>query len=121
MLVNTSRMTEQLAARGLDGVIAATYENLVCTTGINSVALDMFPHSGQAFAVLTADEPGRPAFVSSRCEADQFLDAGIDLADTIAYGTFFREEPQDVVALDTCDRALAAVNLSRTSVCRYRA
>lgn len=110
MLANAARMTEQLATSGMDGVIAATYENLLYTTGISSVALEMFPHTGQVFAVLTADEPGRPAFVSSRCEVDQFLDAGMDLADTIGYGTFFREEPKHRIALNTDDRALAAVN-----------
>jgi Xaa-Pro dipeptidase len=91
MLVNVPRLQSKLDSEGLDGLVATTYENLLYLTDIESVGLFMFPHSAQAYAVVTRDEPEKPFYVSSVGELDQTLDAVDDLRGTIGYGTFYRE------------------------------
>jgi Xaa-Pro dipeptidase len=106
--MNTNRLRTMLRDSHIDGVLVGTMENVRYITGLNSVALEMFPHAGQVFAVFTAAHPQDFIFVSSRCEMDQFLDSAGSIPQPIGYGTFFREPTQDAVALDERDRRLAA-------------
>lgn len=92
MLANLSRLERMLAEQNLDAVIGATQENIHYLTGISSVALEMFPHTGQCYAVSVRGGLERPAFISSRCEVDQLLDSSVELAATIGHGTFYREQ-----------------------------
>lgn len=91
MLVNVPRLQAKLDEEGLDGLVATTFENLFYLTSIQSVGLSIFPHSAQAYAVVTRDEPAEPFYVSSVGELDQALDAIPELKGAIGYGTFFRE------------------------------
>lgn len=90
-LFNAERLTQQMAAGDIDAVVATSIENVRYLTGVDSVALDMFPHTGHCFAVVTRDQPEAPYFISSRCEVDQFLDAPWPLSGALAYGPFTRE------------------------------
>ncbi|SFQ65023.1 Xaa-Pro aminopeptidase [Amycolatopsis arida] len=110
MTAHFGRLRSRMASLDVDGLVATTIENIRYLTGISSVALEMFPHTGQCFAVVTRDRPDNPWFVSSRCEADQFLDAGPELAGVTAYGTFFREPAVEGVALTPAEERLRAVN-----------
>ena len=94
MLVNIPRVQAKLDEHGLDGLVVTTYENLVYFTGIESVGLSMFPHSAQAYAVITRDEPDKPFFVGSVGELDQLLDAFPGVQGAVGYGTFIRETLQ---------------------------
>lgn len=91
MLVNIPRLQAKLDEEGLDGLVATTYENLIYLTGVESVGLAMFPHSAQAYVVITRDEPDRPFFVASVGELDQVLDAFPGVKGAASYGRFFRE------------------------------
>jgi Xaa-Pro dipeptidase len=91
MLVNTKRLQAKLDQEGLDGLVAATAENVFYLTGIQSVGLGMFPRSAQAYAIITRDAPTQPFFVGSVGELDQTLDAFPGLKGTIGFGKFFRE------------------------------
>ena len=91
MLANLARLKQRMDEVGADALVATTRENVCYLTGIESVALEMFPHTGQCYAVVVRECLDRPYFICSRCEIDQFLDAVPTLADAIPYGTFYRE------------------------------
>lgn len=100
ILFNTERLTQQMEAGDVDAVVATSIENVHYLTGVNSVALDMFPHTGHCFAVVTRDQPETPYFISSRCEVDQFLDAPWALSGAMAYGPFTRESSTEPLTHD---------------------
>lgn len=91
MLVNAVRFRSRLAEEGLDGIVAATSENVQYLTGIASVSLAIHPYFGQCYAVATHDRPEAPSFVSSAGEVDQVLDGFDGIARVETYGTFYRE------------------------------
>jgi Xaa-Pro dipeptidase len=91
VLANISRLGQRMDQLGLDAIVATTQENVFYLTGISSVALEMFPHSGQCYAVVSRDDLAHPHFICSRCEVDQFLDAEPTLGGAMGYGPFFRE------------------------------
>ncbi|BBZ28889.1 endopeptidase [Mycolicibacterium madagascariense] len=97
---NAARLAIQMDLRGVDVVVSTSLENVRYLTGINSVALEMFPHTGHCFAVVARDQPGAPFFISSRCEVDQFLDAPWPLAGALAYGPFSRESRDEPMTED---------------------
>jgi len=93
---NIDRLAARMDEIGIDAIVATTQENVYYLTGIPSVALEMFPHTGQCFAVATRADLAHPHFICSRCEVDQFLDAVPTLGGAMAYGPFFRELPDGV-------------------------
>ncbi|SOE15874.1 Xaa-Pro aminopeptidase [Streptomyces sp. 2323.1] len=108
MRVNHERLQRRMADFELDAIVSTTAENLTYLTGIDSVHLGMFPHSGRAFAVLSRDTTAGSVFVCGRCEVDQFLDADEPIAEAIGYGPFYRENPAGALLDD--DRLLQQVN-----------
>jgi len=103
---NLRRLAQKMDDAQLAGVVASTAENIRYFTGIDSVPLEMFPHTGQSFVVLARHRLDEPVFVSSKCEVDQALHAEVELSDVVGYGTFYRELP-DGVRLTADERALA--------------
>ncbi|MEW2289269.1 Xaa-Pro peptidase family protein [Streptomyces sp. NPDC047841] len=97
MRINHERLQQRMAGARLDAIVSTTAENLMYLTGIDSVHLDMFPHSGRAFAALSQDTRRGAVFVCGRCEVDQFLDADEPIREAVAYGPFFREVPEEAV------------------------
>lgn len=97
---NLERLTARMDELGLDAVVATTYENVRYLTGVSSVALEVFPHSGQFYAVVTRDRPEQIRLVTSRCDADQVQDVLPPVASATGYGTFHRERGEDVVLTD---------------------
>ncbi|MFI1964578.1 M24 family metallopeptidase [Streptomyces pathocidini] len=112
MRVNHDRLQRRMSEFGLDALVSTTAENLTYLTGVSSVHLDMFPHTGRAFAVLSQDTRAGALFVCGRCEVDQFLDADERIVEAIAYGPFHRELPQRL-ALDHEDSLLRGVSDDR--------
>ncbi|MDA9459579.1 hypothetical protein XI00_35990 [Bradyrhizobium sp. CCBAU 21359] len=91
MLAHLARLKHKMIEENLDGLVAATTENVHYLTGISSVSLHLHPYFGQCYAVITQDTPARVAFVSSTGEIDQVLDASVDIAEAINFGPFYRE------------------------------
>lgn len=91
MLANLERLVRRMAELDLDAIVATTKENVYYLTGVQSVALEVFPHSGQFYVILTRERPGGLRMVTSRCDADQVLDVLPLLDSAIGYGTFYRE------------------------------
>ncbi len=91
MLANIERLKRRMADDDLDGLIAATAENVQYLTGIRSVSLHLHPYFGQCYAVITRDAPEQVTLVSSTGEIDQVLDASAEIADAVNFGTFYRE------------------------------
>jgi Xaa-Pro aminopeptidase len=91
MFANLARLGARMDELGLDGLVATTAENVYYLTGIASVSLEIFPHSGQCYAVVTRDRLASPHFVSSRCDLDQIRDTAVELDGALGFGTFFRE------------------------------
>ncbi|WP_211225547.1 M24 family metallopeptidase [Amycolatopsis nigrescens] len=87
-----NRIARRMDELGLDAIVATTFENVFYLTGIASVTMEVVPHVGQCYAVLTRDRPAHPRLVSTRCDMDQFLDALPELDEIVGYGSFFREE-----------------------------
>ena len=57
MLVNEQRLTQKMNEVGLDAIVATTLENVHYLTGVYNVTLQMFPHGGQCYAIVTPDRP----------------------------------------------------------------
>ncbi|MFI5888292.1 M24 family metallopeptidase [Streptomyces sp. NPDC051554] len=96
MRVNHERLQRRMIEERLDAIVSTTTENLMYLTGVDSVHLGMFPHSGRAFAVLSQNTSAGAIFVCGRCEVDQFLDADERIREAVAYGPFFREVPEEM-------------------------
>ncbi|MBK8025010.1 MAG: aminopeptidase P family N-terminal domain-containing protein [Chloroflexi bacterium] len=99
MLVHAERLKSKMAELGLDAVVATTIENVHYLSGIWNVTLQMFPHEGQCYAIVTQDRPTEPFMVMPTLEVDQVQDAFDTIRGTHTFGTFYREEPVDVALL----------------------
>lgn len=107
MLVHVDRLKAMMAEHGLDAVLATTQENTHYLTGVWSVALSMFPHEAQFYAIVTCDRPTEPFVVSSSVEIDQVLDGFPTVRGTANFGTFYREHFNDVALTDMEQRLKA--------------
>lgn len=110
MLANIERLRRKMAEQDLDGLIAASTENVQYLTGIRSVSLHLHPYFGQCYALITRDAPDRVTLVSSTGEIDQVLDASATIADAVNFGTFYREHYGDDVLPDHERRLQALTN-----------
>jgi Xaa-Pro aminopeptidase len=108
LLANVARLEEGLASKHLDGLIATTIENVYYFTGIDSVALRMFPHTEQCFALMNARGLNDVEFVSFMCELDQVLDAFPTVTRATGYGSFHRALRRGT-ALDEIEMRLKAI------------
>ncbi len=95
MLAHIGRLKQRMVEDDLDGIVAATAENIHYLTGISSVSLHLHPYFGQCYAVITRDAPERVTIVSSTGEIDQVLDSTAQIADAVNFGTFYRERYGD--------------------------
>lgn len=91
MLAHIERLKRKMAEDDLDGLVAATTENIHYLTGISSVSLHLHPYFGQCYAVIMRDAPERVTLVSSTGEIDQVLDSSSEIVDAVNFGTFHRE------------------------------
>jgi Xaa-Pro dipeptidase len=99
-LINTERVRELLAAEGLEGLITATLENSFYFSGIWNIAHEIFPHMGEAYVVVSADDVGAGSVVTSMGEADLALMANPTIRSAFAWGSFFRVAPDGVQLTD---------------------
>ncbi|MEV2275925.1 Xaa-Pro peptidase family protein [Nocardiopsis sp. NPDC049922] len=104
-LAHTERLARRMDEQGVDVLVATTLENVHYLTGVASVTLEIFPHTGACFAVVTRDRLTRPHLITSRCDLDQALDAAVDLDGATGYGRFHRERA-DADGLDDRQRRL---------------
>lgn len=95
MLAHIERLKRKMIEDDLDGMVAATTENVHYLTGISSVSLHLHPYFGQCYAVITRDAPERVVFVSSTGEVDQVLDSTAQIAEAVNFGLFYREHYGD--------------------------
>lgn len=94
MLVHQERLRLKMAEEKLDAIIATTLENVYYFTGVRNVTLDLFPHEGQCYVIVTSDRPTEPFVVCPTLDTDQFVnDCIAEMRGTTTYGTFFRESP----------------------------
>ncbi len=100
MLVHAERLKAKMSEQGLDAVVATTIENVHYLSGIWNVTLQMFPHEGQCYAIVTQDRPAEPIMVMPTLEVDQVLDGFDTIRGTHTFGTFYREEPVGVTLLE---------------------
>ncbi|WDZ82180.1 M24 family metallopeptidase [Micromonospora cathayae] len=115
MFANLERLARFMDEQGLDGLVATTIENVYYLTGVAAVGLEIFPHTGQAYAVVTRDALDKPHFVASRCDIDQALDAAVEIAGAVGYGIFYRELP-DGVELTDREKKLVATSVDAPTV-----
>jgi len=115
VLVNQNRLRTALDEAELDGLVAATLENVQYFSGVRSISLEMFPHDGQCYAVLTRDRPTEPSLVASTGEIDQVLDGYDGIGDTVTFGTFYRELTDDGLQLSADEKKLKAIAVDRES------
>lgn len=91
MLAHVERLKRKMADENLDGLVAATAENVHYLTDIKSVSLHLHPYFGQCYAVVTRDAPEKVTYVSSTGEIDQVLDSSADIIEAVNFGVFYRE------------------------------
>jgi Xaa-Pro aminopeptidase len=116
MPANLPRLIRRMDELSLDAIVATTDENVRYLSDVPSIALDLFPHSGQFYAVVTRDRPDRPHLVSSRCDVDQLLDGLPRFGGVVGYGTFFREPPDPLLPADLAALTEAEDALRRIAV-----
>ncbi|MGK3868183.1 hypothetical protein ABI118_15400, partial [Enterococcus faecium] len=63
MLAHVERLKRKMSDENLDGLVAATTENVHYLTDIKSVSLHLHPYFGQCYAVITRDAPEEVTFV----------------------------------------------------------
>lgn len=97
MLVNIERLQVMMKENDLDGIVFTTSENVYYITGIRSVSLQLFPHDGKCFAIITRDNPSKPCFISSRGEVDQVLDGYSNIQEVYTFGNFYRVLPHTML------------------------
>ena len=108
MLFDPGRLDDLREQAGVDALLASGAENVCYLTGIESVALSMFPHSPQCFAILRRLDPDDICFVSSFCEIDQILDADPAVSRTVGYGSFRRVRNEETT-LTPAEKRLEAI------------
>lgn len=107
MLVNKARLRAKMLEAGLDCLIATTLENVYYLTGVYNVSLQMFPHGGQCYAIVTPDQPAQPFIVSPTIDVDQFtIDSAVSLRGNTTFGTFYREPAVEGISLSEKEREL---------------
>lgn len=99
-LLHVERTRAAMAEAGLDGLVAASQENFLYATGILNVNMFVLARMVQCYAVLTAEEPGRPSAVMGVGDADQFMSAFPEVGPLFVYGTFYREVPDPGILTD---------------------
>lgn len=92
MLAHVERLKRKMADENLDGLVAATTENVHYLTDIKSVSLHLHPYFGQCYAIITRDAPEKVIFVSSTGEIDQVLDGSANIIEAVNFGVFYRED-----------------------------
>jgi len=97
MLAHLDRLARRMDEAGLEAFVATTFENVYYLTGIASQPAQTHPYGGRCLAVVLRDQLATPYFLTSRCDVDQFLDARVELAGAVGYGTFHRELADDAV------------------------
>jgi Xaa-Pro aminopeptidase len=107
MLLNRDRARAVLAEAKIDGLVATTQENLLYLTGILNVNSFVLPRMVQAFAVAPADRLDAPGIVMGIGDADQYLMAPVGVGPLYAFGTFFREAPDQGILTEAERRILA--------------
>ncbi|MDR7485044.1 MAG: Xaa-Pro peptidase family protein [Armatimonadota bacterium] len=100
ILFNADRAEALVAEAHLDGLVAATQENFLYTTGILNVNAFVLPRIVQAYAVLCRDGLTTPAVVMGAGDADQYLTAFPGVGPLYLFGTFYREAPHPEVLDD---------------------
>jgi len=90
----SSRLHETLAARGLDGYVATTFQGVYYTSGIRSASLKIFPRDAQVYAVVRTGHPDDIVIVAGRGDMDTVAARGPRYRG-IGYGTFFRSVEPD--------------------------
>lgn len=92
MLVNIARLKARLDEDGLDGLVATTASNNLYLTGIENTSLELFPHTAQAYTVITRDDPTRLFYITSTGSLSHILNMPQRPAGVISFGQFYREE-----------------------------
>jgi Xaa-Pro aminopeptidase len=88
--LNATRAKRLLGEAGVDGLIAASLENVYYFTGLWSENFEILPKQTQLFAILSATELADPRLVAVLGEAANIHDQIGPGARPYLYGTFFR-------------------------------
>jgi Xaa-Pro dipeptidase len=109
-LINTQRAHDLLLQEGLDGIVAATLENIFYLSGVWNFGHELFPYSAESYVVAHADDVAAGTMITSMGEADMALAGNSTLKGTLAYGSFFRVAPPGV-ALNSDEERIKAITL----------
>ena len=96
VMYNHDAVKELLGREKLDAIVACTFENVYYLGGFAPVVKVLNPYHGVCWVVVTADAPGVVHIVHSHGEADQILDASVEVGVTELYGVFYREVAEGV-------------------------
>lgn len=88
-LLNEARAQRILRAEGIDGLLAACFENVYYTSGFWNENFFVLPRQTQAFVLLAQDALRLPHIVAGLGEAANIAES-VPQAAVYLYGTFFR-------------------------------
>jgi Xaa-Pro aminopeptidase len=89
-LLNKPRAQRLLAEAGVDGLLGASFENVLYLSGLWSENFFVLPHQTQVYAIVSRDKLDRPHVVAGLAEAANIFQACPADATVYLYGTFFR-------------------------------
>ncbi len=113
-LINAQRARDLLLQDGLDGIVAATLENIFYFSGVWNFGHELFPYTAESYVVANADDVAAGTIIMSMGEADMMLAGNSTLKTALVYGSFFRVAPPGVT-LDSDEERVKAITLDSPS------
>ncbi len=89
-LLNKPRAQRIMEESGVDGLLGASFENVVYLSGLWSENFFVLPHQTQVYAIVSRQDLDRPHVVSGLGEAANIFQACPPGAPIYLYGSFFR-------------------------------
>lgn len=88
--LNAPRAAVVLAEANLDGLLAASFENVYYVSGLSTETFAMMPHQTELYAVVSGDRLDEPRVVCSVGEAANVFEEGGEAMRAYLFGSFHR-------------------------------
>jgi Xaa-Pro dipeptidase len=89
-LLNRPRASHLMEREGVDGLLAATFENVYYLSNVWMENFFVLPRQTQGFAIVARDKLDRPIVVASIGEVANYSESAVSGCGLITYGQFYR-------------------------------
>lgn len=109
--MNRERVAGAMREGGLDGLLAATYENVHYLGGPLSASLKLFPRDAQVYALVRSDRLDEVCMVAGAGDMDTLAAMDVPMT-TYSYGKFFRHV-NETAPLSAIEHRMVAWGIDR--------